>query len=51
MNNLELTIVGLIYLKVAYNYLLARDHGMALVFAAYAIGNIGFMLAKRVCVP
>jgi len=42
-----LAIVGLIYLAVAVGYGRRREWGMALAFVAYAMANLGFILADR----
>jgi hypothetical protein len=47
MSDLLLAIVAVIYLGVAVSYLLERNHGMALAFVAYAVANIGFIIAAR----
>jgi len=38
-------IIGLIYLGVFASELLKKDWGMALVFFAYALGNLGFLIS------
>ena len=43
----ELAIAALLYLSVAGRYLNIGDYGMALAFAAYALANVGFIIAAR----
>ena len=47
MSNLLLIIVSLIYLGVSINLLVDAKYGMSLAFIAYAVSNIGFVLANR----
>lgn len=42
-----LGIVAVIYLAVGADYLLAGNRGMALAFVAYALANVGFMMAPK----
>jgi hypothetical protein len=42
----ELGVASLLYVSVAYRYGAADNYGMAVVFAAYAVANVGFMFAK-----
>jgi hypothetical protein len=44
---LLLFIVGVIYLGVALDNALMDNFGMAVVFVAYAVANIGFIMAMR----
>jgi hypothetical protein len=45
MNGWLLAVVGTIYLACSVNYWRDGDAGMALAFAAYALANVGFILA------
>lgn len=47
MGNLLLVIVTIIYLGVAVDYSTKGHIGMTISFIAYAIANIGFILANR----
>ena len=42
-----LIVVGLIYLYVAGQYLCDGRYGMALVFTAYSVSNLGFVWDLR----
>jgi len=43
----ELGLAGLLYVSVAARYGMAGNPGMALAFAAYAVANVGFIIAAR----
>lgn len=47
MTPLDLAVVGIIYLHVAFVYVRDGNFGMALAFTCYAVSNVGFMLASR----
>ena len=36
--------VGVIYLAIAVSELVAGNHGLALVFASYALANVGLIM-------
>lgn len=46
MNTWLLTLVGLIYLWVAYGYFNNNNIGMGIAFIAYALANLGFIIAN-----
>ena len=46
MSSPLLALVAIIYLLVGYDYICSRQYGMALAFFAYAVSNIGFILAN-----
>lgn len=46
-STLPLWIAALLYLWQAWNYQCAEQRGMALGFMAYALANVGFILAAR----
>lgn len=46
MSNILLGITGCIYIGVAADYFLKQNSGMALAFFAYALANLGFILAN-----
>lgn len=41
-----LAVVGCIYLAVAYDYYRHGKNGMCLAFIAYALANVGFIIAS-----
>lgn len=43
----ELALAGVLYLSVGARYLSHDNPGMALVFAAYALANVGFIWAAK----
>ena len=43
----ELAVAAILYLIVGARYYLADNPGMALAFAAYAVANVGFIIAAR----
>ncbi len=45
MNTVLLGIITTIYTIVSLNYLYQHHYGFALVFGAYALGNIGLIIA------
>ena len=45
MNAGLLALVACIYLGVAVAYVRDGDKGMAIAFAAYAVSNVGFIIA------
>ncbi len=45
MSNLLVGIVAVIYLVAAAGYLLEGNRGMALTFVAYAVANVGLIMA------
>lgn len=47
MGNTLLLIVTIIYFGVAVDYYSKNQIGMAIAFLAYALANIGFILANR----
>jgi len=46
MSSWLLAITGLIYLGVAVDYFINKNLGMAISFVAYALANVGFILAN-----
>lgn len=46
MSSWLLAITGLIYLGVAVDYFIHKNLGMAIAFVAYALANVGFILAN-----
>lgn len=46
-STLPLWLAALLYLWQAWNYQCAEQRGMALGFMAYALANVGFILAAR----
>ena len=46
MSTLPLALVTGLYIWQAANYAAARDYGMCLAFAAYALANAGFIWAS-----
>ena len=46
-NTLPLWLACGLYLWQAANYVQANQHGMALGFVAYALANVGFILAAK----
>lgn len=46
MSSWLLAITGLIYLGVAVDYFIHKNMGMSLAFVAYALANVGFILAN-----
>jgi hypothetical protein len=46
MSNWLLAITGFIYVGVAVDYFLNKNTGMAIAFMAYALANLGFILAN-----
>ena len=46
MSTVALTTVSLLYLMTAYDYAEAGNIGMALAFLAYAVANVGFIIAR-----
>ena len=46
MGPLLLGVVALIYAAVAADYWLKGNAGMALAFLAYALANVGFIIAS-----
>lgn len=46
MSNWLLAITGCIYVGVAIDYFLNKNIGMAVAFTAYALANVGFILAN-----
>jgi hypothetical protein len=47
VSNWLLGFVACIYLWVAINYFFSDKMGMCLAFVAYALANVGFILANR----
>jgi hypothetical protein len=47
MSNWLLALVGLIYAFVAGSCFRERDYGMVIVFAAYALANLGLIVARH----
>ena len=47
MSTLGLTITALIYLGVAVDQYFKASPGMALCFAAYALANVGLIIAAK----
>ena len=45
MSNTLLGIVGMIYMAVAAQYWAENNPGMAIAFVAYALANLGFIIA------
>ncbi len=47
MSNLMIAIVAIIYIATALSNYLEGHSGMSLVFLAYALGNVGLIMANR----
>lgn len=47
MGTFLLGVVTIIYVSVAMNYWWNGQNGMAVAFAAYALANIGFIIAGQ----
>jgi len=47
MNSILLIIIGLLYLGIAFGYLVDGKTGLAIAFFAYAISNYGLYLAGK----
>jgi hypothetical protein len=47
INTILLGIVGLIYVAIAFFYVIDGKTGLAIAFAAYALANYGLWLAGR----
>jgi hypothetical protein len=46
-NTLPLALACGLYLWQAVNYAVANQYGMAVGFVAYALANVGFIIAAR----
>tara|TARA_B110000503_G_scaffold95469_1_gene143738 strand:+ start:1917 stop:2060 length:144 start_codon:yes stop_codon:yes gene_type:complete len=47
MGTILISIVSVIYLGVAASMLMTGQHGMALAFFAYALANVGLIMAAN----
>lgn len=47
MSSLLLGLVGLIYVYVAVEYFIKGNLGMGVAFTAYAVSNVGFIIANQ----
>jgi hypothetical protein len=46
MSSWLLAVTGMIYLGVAVDYFINNNLGMAIAFVAYALANVGFIIAN-----
>lgn len=47
MSNTLVALVAIVYLVAAAGYLLEGNRGMALTFVAYAVANLGLVMAAN----
>lgn len=47
MSNNLIALVGIIYLWVSITSMSEKHYGMALVFAAYALANVGLIMVNK----
>jgi hypothetical protein len=47
MSPVLLILVGVLYLGIAFQYIRAKQYGMALAFVGYAAAQVGFIMEAK----